>query len=100
MRAVGGGVVIRVVEINHVVEFVGGNQQGSVIGAVRSNAPVSVFARLRQTGNFVTDPAPSSVTSIDPALGMIVLETLEQFAKILVGCKRIRIIGTCRRRNV
>ncbi len=89
MCSVSRGVVIRVVEINHIVKLVGWNQQGSVVGAVRSDSSVSVFTRFRQTGNIVADPAPSSVTSIDPALWVIALETLEQSAKILIGGKRI-----------
>jgi hypothetical protein len=75
------------IEINHIVELVWRNQKGSVVGAVWSDAPVSVFARLRQTGDIVADPPPSSVTSVNPACGMIVLETLEQFAKSLIGGK-------------
>src|SRR5260370_40628674 len=100
MCSVSRGVVIRVVEVNHIVEFVRWNQQRSVVGAIGADAPVSVFTRLRQTGDIVADPAPSSVTSVDPALGMIALETLEQLAKILIGGKRIRIVGTRRGRNV
>ena len=85
MCTVSREVVIGMIEINHVVQLVGWNEQGSVVRAVGSDASVRVFARLRQPSDVVTDPAPSSVASVDPALSMVGLEALQQSAKILIG---------------
>jgi hypothetical protein len=73
------------VEIDHVVEFVGRNEQGSVVSAVGPNTSVRVFSRLCEPGDIVADPASSSVASVDPAFGMGAFETLKQFAEILIG---------------
>src|ERR1039458_389841 len=99
MDAVAVGVVGMIV-INHVVQLVGWNKQGSVVSAIRPDTSICVFARFSQEGDVVADPAPASVTSIDSALGMIALKTLQQFAKILIGGERIRIVGTGRGRDV
>src|ERR1039458_4350606 len=92
MGAIGRGAVIRMIKINYIVKLVGWNKQGSVIRAIGTDATIRVFARLRQSSDEITDPAPSSIASVDPALGMIALEALEQITKIMIGSESIRIV--------
>src|SRR5271154_590347 len=92
--------IVSVIQIDYVVQLIWRNQQGCVVRAIRSHAAVGVFPGIGEARDVVTDPASSAVASVDPALGMIVLEALENSTKILIGCECVRIVSAGRRRNV
>ena len=92
--------VVGLIVIHDVMKFVGRNNQRSVVGTVGSNASIGILARLREAGDVVAYPSPSSVTCVDSALGMIALEFLKQLPEVLIGAEGIRIVGTCRRCDI
>src|SRR5271167_4912616 len=100
MDAVSRGLVVCVIEINHVVKFVGWNEQRGVVGAIGPDTAICVFTGLGQASDVIADPASSAVTGVDPASRMVLFEPLKQIAKFLIGSESIRIVGAGGGRDV
>ena len=85
MRAIGRCVVIRMIEVDDVVQFVGRHEKGSVVGAIGANAAIRIFAGFGQPRDVVADPASAAVASVDAAGWMVALEMLQQSAEVLIS---------------
>src|SRR5580698_5571022 len=85
MGAIGRCVVIRMIEINDVVQFVGRHEKGSVIGGIGADTTIRIFAGFGQPGDVVADPASAAVASVDAACWMVAFEMLQQSAEVLIS---------------